>query len=95
MVSNEFRFPGGSVSALLGHDIGDRLQPFLFLDYAAVTARRAVGETPVDGTLTSVGPGIRIEIDRYATVGFDAGQQIRSGKTYPAQFLDVSLLLRY
>jgi hemolysin activation/secretion protein len=97
MLSNELRFSADGVGRFLGHDFGDRFQPYLFIDYAAVSARQAAGLPASDGTLTSFGPGVRIELDRYATLEFDLGGQLRVGgdRRYPGQFFNVSINLRY
>ncbi len=97
MVSNELRFPGFGLTGLAGRDLMDRFQPYLFLDYAAVSAHRAAGTRSEDGTLTSFGPGVRIIVDRYVSLGLDTGVQLRTagGQRYPGQFLDVSLTVRY
>ena len=97
MWSNELRWAGGSAGGLLGLDLGDRLQPFVFVDYATVSARRAAGQAAPDGTLTSFGPGVRINLDRYANLALDAGGQIRveGGRHYPARFFDISINLQY
>ena len=97
MLSNELRWAPGGVSALLGHDIGDRFQPFVFVDYAEVRARRADGQSTPDGTLTSFGPGIRVNVDRYMQLTLDAGAQVRvaGGRHYPAQFFDISIGVQY
>jgi hemolysin activation/secretion protein len=97
MLSNELRWAAGGVGALLGHDIGDRFQPFVFVDYAEVRARRADGQPTPDGTLTSFGPGVRVNVDRYLQLTLDAGAQVRvaGGRHYPAQFFDISIGVQY
>lgn len=97
MVSNELRWSAGGVSSVLGHDIGDRYQPFLFVDYAEVKARPASGHPASDGALTSFGPGIRVNMDRYLQLTLDAGAQVRvaSGRHYGAQFFDFSVNVQY
>jgi hemolysin activation/secretion protein len=98
MLSNELRWAGGSVGGwLFGHDIGDRIQPFVFVDYAEVAARRSGTQPSSGGTLTSFGPGVRVNLDRYLVLALDAGGQIRvdSGRQYPAQFFDISISVSY
>ena len=97
LLSNELRWSAGSLSSLLGHDLGDRLQPFLFFDYAEVKARRAEGQAAPDGTLASYGPGVRFNVDRYLQLTLDAGGQIRmaGARHYPAQFFDISVTFQY
>jgi len=97
MLSNELRWAAGGLSGLLGHDIGDRFQPFVFVDYAEVKARRAAGQAAPDGTLTSFGPGVRFNMDRYLQLTLDAGAQVRveGGRHYPAQFFDISIGVQY
>lgn len=97
MLSNELRWAAGSVSALLGRDIGDRFQPFVFIDYAEVKARRGEGQPASDGTLTSFGPGVRFNVDRYLQLTLDAGAQVRvaGGRHYPAQFFEFSVGVQY
>jgi hemolysin activation/secretion protein len=97
MLSNELRFSPASISRLIGLDIGDRIQPFAFLDYAGVKARQTTGYAATDGTLASFGPGVRIDLDRNVSLVLDMGGQMRveSGRHYPGQFFDVAVSLRY
>ena len=97
MLSNELRWSAGGLGTLLGHDFGDRFQPFVFVDYAEVKARRAAGQAPADGTLASFGPGVRFNVDRYLQLTLDAGAQMRvaSGRHFAAQFFDISVGVQY
>lgn len=98
MLSNELRWAGGSLGGLLfGRDVGDRFQPFFFIDHAEVAARRTGAQPAAGGALTSFGPGVRINLDRYVVLALDAGGQIRvdSGRHYPAQFFDISIGVQY
>ena len=51
----------------------------------------------VGGTLASVGPGARINLDRYVNLALDVGAQLRiDGKqSHPGQFTSVSLNIGY
>ncbi|HEY8289119.1 MAG TPA: hypothetical protein VIG49_07615, partial [Acetobacteraceae bacterium] len=71
-----------------------QVSPFLFVDYGVVHARDKA--TALDGTLTSVGPGVRVGLGRQADLVVDMGEQIRfAGRSYPGQFFDVSVTVRY
>jgi hemolysin activation/secretion protein len=95
LVSNELRLPGFSPGTLSGFDWNDHIEPFLFIDYGSVHARDR--STIVDGTLTSFGPGVRIDIGHHIALEADIGGQIRTngGRHYPGQFFDFAVGVRY
>ena len=93
--SNEIRLPAVGLAPVLKLPMSDRFEPFLFLDYATLSAHGS--EAPYAGILTSAGPGVRLTIDGRADLVVDAGAQIRTGggHTYPAQFFDAAVVLHY
>lgn len=73
------------------------IEPHLFWDYAHVIAAHPEPLQAVGGTLSSIGPGARINLDRYVNLALDAGAQIRiDGKqSHPGQFAHIGLNLGY
>ena len=73
------------------------IEPHLFWDVAHVIAVHPEPLQAVGGTLASVGPGARINLDRYVNLALDVGAQLRiDGKqSHPGQFTSVSLNIGY
>jgi hemolysin activation/secretion protein len=95
MLSAELRLAPAGLGDTLGTGLGEKLSPFLFVDYAAVKARGDLGAE--DGNLASFGPGLRITLDQPAELVLDGGHQVRmnGGHHYPGQFFDLSVAVRY
>ncbi|NDE85435.1 MAG: ShlB/FhaC/HecB family hemolysin secretion/activation protein, partial [Verrucomicrobia bacterium] len=77
VVNVEFRTPPGSIAKIFGNqEIDDRLQFLAFWDYGFVGfSNPSPGQTST--YLMGIGPGLRYSIDRYVSVQFDWGFQLK------------------
>ena len=83
LFSTELRSPSFkplfSLSKMMGKPmrVQDNIQLLLFMDYSGVRSKSPTAPAPDDTNLWSIGPGIRYNMGRYASLKFDYGFQLK------------------
>ncbi|WP_420559830.1 ShlB/FhaC/HecB family hemolysin secretion/activation protein [Tepidicaulis sp.] len=97
LLSSELRSPAFPVLGNLADGLSDRGQLVAFWDYGYLRDRDAQPGTPQTATLESAGVGARYVLDRYLSVRFDYGWQLRElpGAAEKGQLGTVSVTLSY
>lgn len=98
-ISNlEFRTPSVSIAELFGaeKDVHDQLQFLFFWDYGQARLEQVAAGVDDNLELSSVGPGLRYEINPYFSIRLDYGfQLIDQGNTRRASRFHMGVLLSY